>query len=357
MPDKIVSVDDSATLQTKLEATADDIFGGVPIAPAGAVVPVVAAESTDVVEPVPANTSANDVSTADADVTDDTVKPAEVQAKPGDKVDPVATTDAAPAEDLYKTPEGISKRAGERFEKLVTALKEKDNVLASKDAEMAEQAKEVKLYNEVLSSTGLSGGEAVRMIEIGAMMKHEPEKAVKLLYGVVASMSEKLGMALPGVDPLAKHQDLKQRVADREITQKDAEELVKARNTQAVLSEEQKRRLGEQQLQDEYKKQQSNVVAQVDAAKADIGAFLKTKVSDPDWPKLAPFLADAATFASSNLAPSKWLSYIEGEHKRIKAISTAARAGQTPIPIVDTHRVNGGAKAPTTPEELADSLL
>jgi hypothetical protein len=171
------------------------------------------------------------------------------------------------------------------------------------------------------------------------------------------SMAQRLGITLPGVDLLDGHADLQQRVTDREITQKDAEDLVKARITQANLEKSQAQEQERRKEQDRQRQEQGQLTAKVEDAKSQVAAYLTTKVKDPDWPKIAPYLAEAASFAGKNLAPEKWMDYIKGEHSRIVAISLAARGNKTPTPIVDTHRNQGGLKTPTTLDELADQIL
>src|SRR5574343_575024 len=139
--------------------------------------------------------------------------------------------------DTYEKPEGLTKRASERFDKLVTGLKEKDTVIAQYKEQAEKTGAELKIYTEALEAAGMDGAEAVQMIHLGSMMKHNPDKAVKVLHDLASGMARKFGIELPGVDVLDGHADLQQRVKDREITREDAVALAAARRVEQSAKE------------------------------------------------------------------------------------------------------------------------
>ena len=258
-------------------------------------------------------------------------------------------------EEPYKIPEDMKGRTRERFEKLTGALK-----VAHEATEKQEGI--IKSFRGILERTGMDPTELQRTLDLGGLIKSNPAQALEKLKGVVADLSTQLGVVVPGANPLEGHDDLKQKVADRELSVTDANEIATGRlktaaDTKAAeIAASQKT---EQQTQ-EHQTQQSEeqFKGRVAVAQTTVGEFLTTIQNDPDADKMAPYLIEAAKHAAENLAPEKWIGYIKGEHAKIKNIASATTPpGKTDTPIMDGNLPPGGEKTPQNLEQLADQML
>ena len=260
---------------------------------------------------------------------------------------------AAEEEEPYAIPDELKGRTRERFEKLTTSLK-----AVNEKAEKQEGI--IKGFQGILEKTGLNPTELQRTLDLGALMKIDPSRALETLTAVVADLSTQLGVVAPGGDALEGQDDLKQKVADRELSLEDATEIAKARVKSAA--EKKQAELGAQQRTAAQKTEHQQGVdadafkTQVETAQGQVAEFLASVQTDPDYEKIAPRLVGVAKFAAENLAPEKWLGYIKNEHKNIKEIASAANPGGGATPIMDSAPP-GGEKTAQNLEQLADQML
>lgn len=254
-------------------------------------------------------------------------------------------------EDPYEVPEELKGRTRERFETLTGHLKE-----ANEKTEKQEGI--IQGFRGVLEQTGMDPTELQRTLDLGAMMKSNPEKALEALTGVVADLSAQLGVVQPGSDVFEGQDDLKQKVADRELTVEDATLVAKARIAESARVRNNELQ-NKEKLQRQALEENSQAFNQsVTAAKSEVGTFLETLGSDPDAEKVAPYLIEAAKFAAENLAPEKWKAYISNEHKKLKDLASAmGPKGRTDTPIMDDVTPPGGDKDPQDLDQLADQML
>lgn len=258
-------------------------------------------------------------------------------------------------EEPYKVPDDLKGRTRDRFEKLTGDLK-----TAHETTEKQEGV--IKGFREVLERTGMNVTEVQNTLALGGLIKSDPARALVSLKGIVADLSERLGEVVPGSNPLEKFDDLKQQVADRELSIENARAIAESRIRQdaqvkaaAVKTKQQAEARRGVQLEEQSAEQFGNRVA---TAQATVGDFLVTIQNDPDAEKMAPHLIGAAKFAAENLAPEKWMEYIKGEHTKIKEIASAmASPAAGPTPIMDGNAPPGGQKEAQNLEQLADQML
>lgn len=340
----------SAKISEELENSADEIFGGEGV------------ENPDTEETRDGLQEEQEQASAEEEVKDDAfAKSGDDEEKPSedDKAEPKKEEEAPADEkkkegesdkkaedekpDDYEIPEDAKGRTRERMEKFVSQLKEKDEQLNQKDEMLG-------AFKEMLDKTGLDNQELSRVMDIGTMLKYEPEQAYTVLSGVVQNLAKRLGKDFEGVDHLEGHDDLKADVEALRITPEAAKELAVARNQK---KQNDHRATQERQQQD----QNTKLKQRVETAQAQVSELLKDIQDDIDYEAIAPHMVDAAKFAGKNLAPETWVEYLKGEFSRIKAVSGQARPKSDNNPVVDDSGPKGGDKVPETLEELADQML
>lgn len=253
--------------------------------------------------------------------------------------------------DPYKVPEDMKGRTRERFEKLTTDLKTSHETIEK-------QTGIIKGFRSVLEETGLTPKELQNTLNLGGMIKTDPKRAYQVLTGVVKDLASELGEVAPGTDPLEGYEDLRQRVADRELSVEDAKEIAQGRIRQTAEKKQQERNQQQTEEQKRTETQQGEFKGRVETAQESVGTFLKDQEKDPDYEKIGPHMVEAAKFAAENLAPEKWLGYIQGEYKKVKDIAlemVPSSNGSTPI--LDGGAPQGGKQEPQTLEQLADVML
>ena len=245
-------------IDTELEAAADEAFGGEPIA-ADATKPVEDERTPEQIEADKVETarvaalSEEDkaaeakVATEKADaekVESDRVAALSPEAKEAEEK---AAAEKIDAEDPYNIPEDAKGRTRERMEKLTGDLKTAHEEISKRDETL-------KGFKEVMDSTGMNPKEIQQTLNLGTLLKKDPAAALVTLKGVVADLSKQVGEVPPGEDPLEGFADLKQKVADRELTVDVASELARGRIKEKADKDKQARDLQAQQQQDSQQK-------------------------------------------------------------------------------------------------------
>ncbi|HHN74660.1 MAG TPA: hypothetical protein ENK10_05460 [Acidobacteria bacterium] len=353
---------DQETTDDLLDA-ADKVLGGEPVREALGEPPsdqlAEEVENQDTGDQTDDEEAQADEETSESDETPETVdgesedededEDAEEGNEDGEKAEDKADEEDKDAEDdLLTPPEGLSEKARMRYEQLVSRIKEKDEAIEQRD-------QVIQGFRQILDETGLNNEELARVLEIGSMIKHQPEQALETLESIVRDLARQVGRPATGLQPtdiLADFPDLQQAVENLEITEEAALELARARKERQRWQEQQQRLTEAQQ-------QQQQSVQAIEAGKQQVAEVLARLEQDIDFPAMAEELADAARYAGEHLAPEQWAGYIESEFRRLKRLagkqSASARSKETPLA---GGRPRGQAKKePTTLEELADQLL
>lgn len=331
-----------------MEQNADDVLGGDPISTEegddNANDTDATAEGGGTTEQAAASTDATDTdrdgdpdgpgSDEDASTGADANKQGEPEAKAGSEADDEVAGGAAREEDPYATPEGLSERAKERFESLVTAVKAKEETISN--------------FKTMLDETGMNDQQIDSSLQLGRLIQTQPIKAIEVLQRLTASMAEANGVVLEGQDPLTGFDDLREQVENLEITESAAKELASARRQQAVETRRQQAAALEQQQGAQYEQRRATGQAQV-------LQFLERASTEIDYEAAAPQLLKSAQYAKDNLMPEQWASFMAQQYAQIKTLGATPVAGGQPI--TEQGQSGAGSKAPETLEELADAML
>jgi hypothetical protein len=216
--------------------------------------------------------------------------------------------EAKPDDDLAP-PEGMKPASAERWGKLTERVKaaetERDQVRA-----------EVQNVRDLVNRSGLAPEEFVNTLEIGRLSKGtaaEKQQALKMIDEIRADLADELGIALPGIDPLEGHDDLKAMVENMEISPKAAAELALLRKSKQRTETVQAEQHTRTQAVVQYEQQANNAAAAItQAIEANAGKpgyeakvkYLESFFGDPA--KVQQFLA---TYQPNQWQPAIQLMY------------------------------------------------
>lgn len=154
--------------------------------------------------------------------------------KKGDAPGSAAAPAAAPQDDPYAMPDDLSDRAQARFKELAGRARDGE---AWK--ERAEQ------WQQTVESTGASPDQFGQLLTYSSLVNSgDPAKlrqAMAVLEQERATLARALGEEVPGVDLLAAHPDLLERVGSGDMERASALELVRARDMAASSRQQQER--------------------------------------------------------------------------------------------------------------------
>lgn len=220
-------------------------------------------------------------------------------AEPAKKADPVNDP----------IPEDVKGRTRERMTSLITAVKEKDEMISVQN----------QLFDSI-KSTGATPEEFGAMVGymrwVHSDKPEDLKQARELLMHELRAVSLKLGEAAPGVDFVAEHADLQTAVDNGQMTVEAAQEMALHRSRVKTQTERQTaERTAEQTTQ--------AATAERNGAIADLDALGKTlNATDPDFATkheiLQPVLASLGM-----LPPSKWKAAFTGAYKAITPAQVA----------------------------------
>lgn len=183
----------------------------------------------------------------------------------------------------------------------------------------------------------------------------EKTKALNYFQRASAALARELGIAIPGVDLLADHADLKQRVDLGQLSRKDAEEMAALRNQQGAQEQNRQRAAAA----DRDKQQRA---ADVTNAKAALNTLEQTLKNDPNYAAKSKILIPMMQETFKNIHPSKWAETYQQNYNKLVI---AARPRPVPVPNKGTPPANqplrartgagGAAAAPSSLEEAVNA--
>lgn len=334
-PEPVLSLEQEALsamdagLATEAEVT-------LPAAPA-ATAP--AAPATEPAVPVPGTPEAAAAAAAAAAVVDPT-QPAADPAKP---VRDEATEAEIKALGLKegKSAERFRAMAGEI--KTLAPLREALDKAGIKDvAQLPELARHASDYRELIGMVQDTGatpeqyGMSLDYLKVvnaaNGGDRAAAERAYEMVSGELATLAKLIGKPVPGVhDPLEAHVDLKQMVADGDITPAAALEMAQLRQGRQL--DDGRQRLIDQQK--ERQQQQDQASAQGVASLNALGAELAA--ADPHYAAKAPALVAALQEIRDKVPPAAWAATARALYSRLPnpvaapAPATVARPAPGPV--------------------------
>jgi hypothetical protein len=196
-------------------------------APAADPAPAAEPEKTEPADPFAGLNKALEAVSADSakeppkpDPTPDPATP-KADAKPADK----------PADIDLTPPEGMTERASQRWAQLT----ERAKLVPELERKATEVTGQLQAVRELVNGSGLNAAEFADFMETARMFKQGDAKALATLDQLRADLAGRLGVEVPGVDPLAAHADLKADVESMTLTKERALEIARGRDAEKRL--------------------------------------------------------------------------------------------------------------------------
>lgn len=265
------------------------------------------------------------------------------------------------AAELYAPlPEHNPRKTHERFAKLIEGHKELDAKVKELQplAERA-QALETKIQEHeqgwrVFQELGFASEEAASdLVQFShyrnALASGNFDAAAAVLQEQARQLSLLSGRRID-VNPLARFQDLDQRLQAGEIDEPTAMELARNRHMQGLQQQYQQR----QQAQNDQYTQQAQAV-RGGALKVD--AMVSELMKDPDYAKVEPELVKQLDLIKTKYPPHMWAAEVKRaydfEARLLRATAAAPRTTNLPTPL----RGNGHSGGLPAPKTMEDAVL
>ena len=262
-----------------------------------------------------------------------------------------AAAPAAPAQFDETPPEGISDRAKARWAELTERVK----AVPDLERRATEATQQLDSVRRMVSDSGLAPEEFSTVLDLGRLYKssnpQDLQAALQRIEGLRADIATRLGTEVAGVDLLAQHPDLKQRVEGMTLSREDALEMVRLRTQNQTAQRTQQQTDDFQRFQTNVQQAATQMDATLDQRKHLPGheakvAFIKSHLSDQA--KLQQFV--------TTYEPHQWQAAILMMYD---AYTPPAAPAPPPAPAPQPLRpgnVSSGARVATQPVNAMDAV-
>lgn len=247
-------------------------------------------------------------------------------------------------EDDETPPEGISKKAQERFQRLVTKVKEKDEEISRVRADLDG-------IRHVMKDTGASPEDFGKMFDyMKALNSGDMDRVRSVLEEQIRQYTLMTGRQFSQVDPLAQFPDLRERVNGYQMDEQTAIEMARHRteqhHQQQAASQYQQRQQSEQQTA----QVRQSAIQQIDR----MGAEWSKR--DPDFAQKEEIILKQIPIISKQFPPSQWAQQVEILYNTISAMPIQKAVQSAPPPLRPSGQ-SAGAKQPANMFEAIASGL
>ncbi len=245
----------------------------------------------------------------------------------------------------------MSERAKARWADLTERVK----VVPELERRATEATQQLDSVRRMVTDSGLAPEEFGTVLNLGKLYKSNDPKdlqtALQQIEGLRADIATRLGTEVAGIDLLAQHPDLKQRVEGMTLSREDALEMVRLRtqNQTAQRSQDQSREF--QQFQVTVQQAAQQMDATLEQRKHQPGheakvAFIKGQLADPV--KLQQFV--------TTYEPHQWQAAVLMMYDAFSPpAAPAPAAAPSPQPLRPGN-VSSGARIATQPTNAMDAV-
>lgn len=256
---------------------------------------------------------------------------------------------AAAAKEDEGLPEGVKEKTRERFEQLTTQKKDVEAKLAEAATERDTLRENAKAWDAAIADTGATpeqyGGALLYLKHINAGTRQGLETAYEMMMSEVKQIATILGKEAPGVDPLAAHPDLVEKVDGALIDRATALELAASRQGRALetsLTQRQQDAVADQR-------------ARVEGGESIKAIASQLRAADPHYEaKSGAFAAIITPIMESGLPPAKWAAAFQLAYHSLPNPAAPPSAVVTQIrpdpKVPDPIRSGGQASTTAAPE-------
>ncbi|HFE45912.1 MAG TPA: hypothetical protein ENJ18_10555 [Nannocystis exedens] len=259
-------------------------------------------------------------------------------------------------DDPYAMPEGLNEKTQERFQKMVTSLKEQAEEINTLRQSAEQMRQDMEGYREVIKYSGATPEEFNQLIQFSHLSKSgEPEQlkqALQILEGVRTQILTTLGEERPDFDPLDAYPDLKKQVDEFDITREAALELARLRAQQQRAQQAQQQAM--QPAGQETSAEASMEQRIQQGAQAVQEAVAAWEAENIDYQAYHPKLMERAQEIAKNYPPEQWAETLKLYYDALKEAGAVRQPPQKKTTRPLRPQGAGGGKA--EPKDLADAI-
>lgn len=251
--------------------------------------------------------------------------------------------DAKP-ENEDEPPEGISKKAQERFRSMVTKVKEKD-------AEIERLSSDLGGIRNLMKETGGKPEDFAKTFEYIRALNHgDLDHARAILEDQIQQLTIATGKPFAQVDPLAKFPDLRERVNSYQMDEQTAIEMARHRSTQQQHQQQVSQYQKQQESEQQAFQSRQNAIAEIDRMGNE---WART---DPDYAMKEGLITAQAKLISEQFPPQQWPAQVKLMYQTISSMPVQKPVVNTPAPLRASGQ-SGGTRQPTSMLEALQSGL
>ena len=238
-------------------------------------------------------------------------------------------------EDDLAMPEGLGKKAQERFKKLTGYLHESN-------ARVKQLEADTQQFREVLKATGGSPQQIGQALNyVGMMTRGDLEGALRLIEQERKTISLLMGKPLQGADTLAAFPDLRQRVDAYQMDEQAAIEIARARTMQAEQQRAVQTMQQGQQRQQVAQQEKQQAIQRIDLLNAEWSK------RDPDFAYKEDIILKQIPEIARNFPPQQWPQQVAMLYQTLSAMPAPVKPSAIPAPLRASGQ-SGGTKAPSS---------
>lgn len=236
-------------------------------------------------------------------------------------------------------PEGISKKAQERFRSMVTKVKEKD-------AEIERISSDLNGIRSVMKETGGSPEDFAKTFEYIRALNHgDVEHARAILEDQIRQLSVLTGKPFGQVDPLAQFPDLRERVNAYQMDEQTALEMARHRSMQHQQQQAVNQYQQRQQSEQQSIASRQNAIAEIDRLGAEWAK------SDPDYSFKEGLITQRAQDIAREFPPEQWAKQVKLMYQTLSSVP-APKPQSAPAPL----RASGQSAGARQPSNMLEAL-
>lgn len=266
-------------------------------------------------------------------------------ADPAAEKDPVKIA-AAKVETEIQTL-GLKEKAAERFRELSKRPTPEAFAQAKSDADRGAQ------WEDIILQSTVKPDQLQRLLGYGQAVNSGDPAAMRVAYDAMqkemAWLGKTLGLEAPGVDPLEAHADLKQQVAEGDITRAAALELASHRASARLGTEHQQQTQRQQQ-------QEQQLASDRETARVGLNTLGQSlQAADPaHFDAKIAMLAPTIGIIRESLPPSRWVAVLHAAYLKCPTPAAAPAPAAVPRPGHVPLRPSGAPSASHTRQPKND---
>lgn len=258
-------------------------------------------------------------------------------------VEEVKAEEAQP-ENEDEPPEGISKKAQERFRNLTARLKEKD-------AEFDRVNSDLGNIRTMMQETGGKPEDFAKTFEyIRALNKGDFSNARSILEEQIKQLTVLTGQPFNNIDALQQFPDLRERVNSYQMDEQTALEMARHRSLQQAQQKQQQEYQSQQNNQYQAQAMRQQAIQEIDRMGSEWAK------SDPDYAMKEGMITAQAKLISEQFPPHQWPAQVRLMYQTISSMPVQRHVSTTPAPLRSSGQ-SGGARQPSSMLEALQSGL